>query len=152
MIAPLPIQRAGDLPTDTGGLTLTTEHRAAPSADPFALQLIHNGPALALAVLGAVPAPSVASATTPVGRVREALAGAEGPLPVQQLRKLCSMRTATLCESLAELTRQGLVVREAGGYQLRLPLDPGSRAAPLPVSLPRDPQGNGNGKPSNLVQ
>ena len=123
-------------------LTLTTEHRAAPSAEPFALQVIHNGLALALAVLGAVPAPSAAPATTPVDRVREAMAGAEGPLPVQQLRKLCSMRTATLCASLAQLTRQGLVVREAGGYQLRLPLDPAPRAAPLPVSPPRDPQGN----------
>jgi hypothetical protein len=133
-------------------LTLTTEHRAAPSADPFALQLIHNGPALALAVRGAVPAPAVAPATAPVERVRQALAGAEAPLPVQQLRKLCSMRTATLCESLAQLTRQGLVVREAGGYQLRLPLDPGPRAAPLPVSPPRDPQGNGNGKYPTFVQ
>jgi len=133
-------------------LTLTTEHRAAPSAEPLALQLIHNGPALALAVLGAVPAPSAAPATTPVDRVREAMAGAEGPLPVQQLRKLCSMRTATLCASLAQLTRQGLVVREAGGYQLRLPLDPAPRAAPLPVSPPRDPQGNGNGKHSGFVQ
>lgn len=112
-------------------LTLSTEHRAAPSADPFALQLVHNGPALALAVLGPVPASSAAPATLPVERVRQALAGAEAPLPVQQLRKLCSMRTATLCESLAQLTRQGLVVRKPGGYQLRLPLDPRPPAAPL---------------------
>jgi len=67
-------------------------------------------------------------------------------VPVQQLRRLCSMRTATLCESLAQLTRQGLVVRQTGGYQLKLRLDPAPPTSPLPVSHPMDPQGNGNGK------
>lgn len=127
-------------------LTLTTEHRAAPSADPFAVQLTESGPALALSVLGATSAPSATTAHTPADRVRDALAGLDRPVPVQQLRKLCAMRTATLCDSLAELTRQGLVVREAGGYQLRLRLDAGPSATALPVTHPRDPQGNGNGK------
>ncbi len=103
-------------------LTLTTEHRA-PSADPrlsswSTTALPWRWPSWAQFL------PLGAPATVPVERVRQALAGAEGPLPVQQLRKLCSMRTATLCESLAQLTRQGLVVREPGGYQPRLPLDP----------------------------
>lgn len=127
-------------------LTLTTEHRAAPSADPFAVQLTQEGPALALSVLWATADPSVTTTSTPADRVRDALAGLDRPVPVQQLRKLCAMRTATLCDSLAELTRQGLVVREAGGYQLRLRLDPGSSAPAFPVTHPRDPQGNGNGK------
>jgi hypothetical protein len=127
-------------------LTLTTEHRAAASAEPLAIQLVQNGSALALAVVGGTSAPSAPAPTTPAERVRVALADAEGPVPVQQLRKLCAMRTTTVCESLAELTRQGLVVREPGGYQLRLRLDPGPRRAPLPVSPPRDPPGNGNGK------
>ena len=128
-------------------LTLTTEHRAAPSADPFALQLTQHGPALALSVLGAPSDPPAASAPTPVERVRDALAGLDRPVPVAQLRQLCAMRTATLCDSLAQLTRQGLVLREAGGYQLRLPLVSGASAPPFPVSHPKDPQGNGNGKP-----
>jgi hypothetical protein len=128
-------------------LTLTTEHRAAPSADPFAVQLTQDGRALALSVLGAVSSePPAGTPATPAGRVREALAALDRPVPVQQLRKLCSMRTSTLCESLAELTRQGLVVREAGGYQLRLRLDAGPSAPALPVTHPRDPQGKGNGK------
>jgi hypothetical protein len=127
-------------------LTLTTEHRAAPSADPFAIQLTQSGPALALSVLGATSDPSITQPTTPADRVRDALAGLDRPVPVQQLRKLCSMRTSTLCESLAELARQGLVVHEAGGYQLRLRLDASSSAPTFPVSHPRDPQGNGNGK------
>jgi hypothetical protein len=127
-------------------LTLTTEHRAAPSADPFAVQLTQNGRALALSVLGAGAEPPAGTPATPASRVREALAALDRPVPVQQLRKLCSMRTSTLCESLAELTRQGLVVREAGGYQLRLRLDAVPSATAFPVTHPRDPQGNGNGK------
>jgi hypothetical protein len=127
-------------------LTLTTEHRAAPSADPFAIQLTQKGPALALSVLGATSDPSIPPPTTPADRVRDALAGLDRPVPVQQLRKLCAMRTATLCDSLAELTRQGLVVHEAGGYQLRLRLDATPSACAFPVTHPRDPQGNGNGK------
>lgn len=127
-------------------LTLTTEHRAAPSADPFAVQLAENGPALALCVLGATSAPPVTPASTPADRIRDALAGLDRPVPVQQLRKLCSMRTSTLCDSLAELTRQGLVVREAGGYQLRLRLDARPSATAFPVTHPRDPQEKGNGK------
>ena len=127
-------------------LTLTTEHRAAPSADPLAVQLTQDGPALALSVLGATPNPPPSTPPTPADRVRDALAGLDRPVPVQQLRRLCSMRTSTLCESLAELTRQGLVVHEAGGYQLRLRLDTGTSAAAFPVTHPRDPQANGNGK------
>jgi hypothetical protein len=128
-------------------LTLTTEHRAAPAAEPFALQLTQHGPALALALLGGTSAPAAATPTTPADRVREALAAVEGPVPVQQLRRLCAMRTATLCAALAELTRQGVVVRATGGYQLQRPLALGPPVTPLPVSHPRDPQGNGNGKP-----
>ena len=131
-------------------LTLSTEHRAAPSRDPFPLQLIQNGSALALSVLGESEAASASHGpSSPADRVREVLAGLDHPVPVQQLRKLCAMRTATLCESLAELTRVGLIVREAGGYQLKLQLrlepDPrGIRSARYPS---QDPQGNGNGKP-----
>jgi hypothetical protein len=130
-------------------LTLSTEHRAAPSRNPFAIQLTQAGSALALGVLGVTSQTplSPSSPATPADRIRDALAGVDRPVPVQELRKLCSMRTATLCESLAELTRQGLVVREAGGYQLKLRLDGTQPRVPAStLSHPRDPQGNGNGK------
>ena len=51
--------------------------------------------------------------------------------------KLCGIRTANVCSALAELSAKGEVVRDARGYQLKLP---------LPVSRPMDPNGNGNGK------
>ncbi len=107
-------------------LTLSTEHRAAPSRDPFAVELTQAGDALALSVLGGLAEPSVASSTpTPSDRVREALARLDRPVRVQELRKLCSMRTATLCDSLDELTRCG-------------PGRPGDRRLPTPTSPRRN--------------
>jgi len=117
-------------------LTLVTEHRAAPSCDHIPLQLTASGSTATLTVVerSSVPSDPV---PTPLERVRQALAQLQEPIPVHQLQKLCAIRTSTVCSALAELSTKGEVVRDARGYQLRLP---------LPVSHPRDPQGNGNGK------
>ena len=118
-------------------LTLSTEHRAAPSQDHIPLQLTQNDSALALSVLSE-PISTPKADPTPVDRVRAALAQLQEPIfSVQQLRKLCSIRTETLCAALEELTQQGALSRNAKGYQLNLP---------FPVSRPIHPQGNGNGK------
>jgi hypothetical protein len=117
-------------------LTLSTEHRAAPSRDHIPLQLTESGSVVALSVVDrATVQPD--TPPTPTQRVRQALAQLQEPAPVQQLQKLCGIRTATLCSALAELSNNGEVVREARGYQLK---------PPFPVSRPIDPQGNGNGK------
>ena len=79
---------------------------------------------------------------TPVERVRQVLAQLQEPIAVQQLQKLCGIRTAAVCSALTELSNQGEVVRDARGYQLN----------PFPVSRPIDPQGNGNGKRTDFVQ
>ena len=118
-------------------LTLSTEHRAAPSQDHIPLQLTQNDSALALSVLSE-PISTPKADPTPVDRVRAALAQLQEPIfSVQQLRKLCSIRTETLCAALEELTQQGELSRNAKGYQLNLP---------FPVSRPIHPPGNGNGK------
>ncbi len=118
-------------------LTLSTEHRAAPSQDHIPLQLSQSGSALALKVVeGSSVEPE--AAPSPTERVRQALAQVREPIPVQQLQKLCGIRTAKICSALAELCTKGEVVRDARGYQLKVP---------LPVSRPIDPKGNGNGKP-----
>jgi hypothetical protein len=124
-------------------LTLSTEHRAAASQDHIPLQLTQTGSALALAVMDqALPQPK--TEPTPVERVRAALAQLQEPVfSVQQLRKLCAIRTETLCAALEELTQQGELSRNAKGYQLNLS---------FPVSRPIDPQGNGNGKRADFVQ
>ncbi|MBE0543720.1 MAG: AAA family ATPase [Verrucomicrobia bacterium] len=123
-------------------LTLSTEHRAAPSRDHIPLQLTESGSVVALRVVELSPAePQVAP--TPAERVRQALAQLQKPIAVQQLQKLCGMRTATLCSVLAQLATTGEVIHDARGYQLKLP---------LPVSRPIDPQGKGNGKRCDFVQ
>jgi hypothetical protein len=114
-------------------LTLSTEHRAAPSRDHIPLQLSDAGSNVALAV---VQPPAVASDAppTPLQRVHQALAQLHEPAPVHQLQKLCGLRTATVCSVLTELSTQGVIIRHSRGYQLKLP---------LPVSRPIDPLGNG---------
>jgi hypothetical protein len=119
-------------------LTLSTEHRAAPSQEHIPLQLVQSGPALALAVVEP-PGSQPSAQPTSVQRVRQTLAGLPEPVPVHQLRKLCGMRTAAVCTALDQLAQLGEVHRDAKGYQLKLP---------FPVSRSIDPQGNGNGKPS----
>jgi hypothetical protein len=124
-------------------LTLSTEHRAAPSQDHIPLQLTQSGSALALRVLeGPVSEPN--TEPTPVERVRAALAQLQEPVfSVQQLRKVCAIRTETLCAALEELTQQGELSRNSKGYQLNLS---------FPVSRPIHPQGNGNGKRTDFLQ
>jgi hypothetical protein len=119
-------------------LTLSTEHRAAPSQDHIPLQLTQSGSAAALRVLQGAPVSEAKTEPTPVERVRQALAQLQEPVfSVQQLRKLCAIRTETLCAALEELTQQGELSRNSKGYQLNLA---------FPVSRPIDPHGNGNGK------
>ena len=123
-------------------LTLSTEHRAAASQDLIPLQLTQSDSVVALKVLDRSCVPPEAP-PSPTERVRQALAQLQQPVPVQQLQKLCGIRTAKICSALAELSHSGQVVRDARGYQLKLP---------LPVSRPIDPIGNGNGKSSDFVQ
>jgi hypothetical protein len=120
-------------------LTLSTEHRAAPSLDHIPVQLTQSGPALALSVLERSVAES-SPESTPVDRVRHTIEQLDEPVPIQRLRKLCGMRTSAVCSALTDLQAKGVVVRNPKGYQLNQPQ--------FPVSLPIDPQGNGNGKHS----
>jgi len=110
-------------------LTLSTEHRAAPSRNHIPLQLTESRSTVSLTVAqGTEPHPDIAP--TPVQRVRQALAKLDGPVAARHLQKLCGIRTAALCAALAELSTKGEVVRNAKGYQLKLP---------FPVFLPIGP-------------
>jgi len=101
-------------------LVLAVEHRAAPSRTGIRLAL-HAAPgSLALTVLdeaapSGVQQPAPAS---PVEKIEQALAGAAEPISLAALRRSCHMRTATLCETLAQLTKTGHVLKTAAGYQL----------------------------------
>lgn len=110
-------------------LTLSTEHRAAPSQDHIPLQLTESASTVSLTVVQPTE-PQPDSAPTPVQRVRQALAQLNAPVAARQLQKLCGIRTAVMCAALTELSTKGEVVRNAKGYQLKLP---------FPVSLPIGP-------------
>jgi RecA-family ATPase len=99
-------------------LTLTTEHRAAASQDDIPLQLTQAGDALSLTVTAAGSANAAPAEASPLERVRHALAELNGPASAERIRELCGMRTASVCEHLAALVRQGLVVRDARGFAL----------------------------------
>lgn len=106
------LRREGDT------LTLTVEHRAAPSQKPIRIELVEAAEALALHVADrsepATPAPSSLDE-----RIASALADAASPLPFGELRSKCRVRTATLYERLAALTATGRIVKAGdGGYRL----------------------------------
>lgn len=120
-------------------LLLSVEHRAAPSRDNIPIELCASGSALALAVR-TLQKPDALSAATehldPRLRIIQAMAELKGPVSLQQLRKLCRMRTATLCETLSILKDQGHISHGPNGY---------SRTAVSLPDSPIAPSGNGNG-------
>ena len=127
-------------------LTLSTEHRAAASQDHIPLELTQAGSALALSVAAddsSVPEPGNESGVRQtLQHVQQILAGLEQPVTVQQLRKLCGLRTATVCSCLAQLVETDVVIRDSRGYQL----NPVLQSSAVSLSPPIDPHGNGNRK------
>ena len=118
-------------------LTLSTEHRAAASQDHIPLQLTQAGSALALCVASDCSIAEPGAEPSALQRVQQILAGSDQPVTVQQLRKLCAMRTTTVCSCLAQLADNGVVTRDSRGYQLNLALQ--SPAVSLSPSIgPRE--------------
>lgn len=115
------LRRRGNL------LTLCTEHRAAPSRDHIALELLQQEDALSLALSsideqnpgqGEGNPPPSRRHPTAAQRICNVLAGLDHPVSLQQLRKLCTMRTASFCSALNELCEQGSVHKQSQGYLL----------------------------------
>ncbi len=98
-------------------LTLTVEHRAAPSTPAIELELVSRNEALALEVLTSAPCESPAS-TSIDERITAALLGASQPLSISELRPLCRVRNATLYERLTAMTAAGRLHRGADGYRI----------------------------------
>lgn len=129
-------------------LTLSTEHRAAASRDHIPLELLQQDDALSLELGPADDhehdepgATSSHPQPTPAQRISQALASLDHPVTRTELRKLCTMRTASLCSALTDLCERGIVLKNSQGYLLAENL---SRAvSPL---LPIEFAGNGNGK------
>jgi len=105
------LRRRGD------ALVLAVEHRAAPGCTGIPLRLAAEGGALSLQIVQSAPAPAEPQAASPAQAVERALAAATQPLPLDELRRACRIRTATLCATLADLVRDGRVVKTHAGYR-----------------------------------
>lgn|GEM_PF-234510 len=131
-------------------LVLSVEHRAAASGDDVALELIEDGSALALGPCEPSPPADPQPSSAPERVLQVLQAAAPSPQSTQQLRKLCRLRTATLCETLAALRQDGRVTHSPDGYRLAPTQNIQIAGAPHPaVPFPVNPignTGNGNGK------
>ena len=101
---------------DGDDISLTVEHRAAPSPRPLSIELASRGPALALEVVERAK-PVDAAAPSLDDRITAALAEAPAPLPFADLRARCRVRTATLYERLAALSASGRVIKQGDCYR-----------------------------------
>jgi len=101
---------------DSEELTLTVEHRAAPSPKPLSIELTGRGPALALEVVERSK-PALDTAPSLDDRIAAVLAEAQAPLPFADLRARCRVRTATLYQHLATLTATGRVIKQGDDYR-----------------------------------
>jgi hypothetical protein len=99
-------------------LTLTIEHRAAPSAADIPIALNSHDDELALGVLEEPSLPETPEPPSAAEKLVRALHQAEAPLPFRELRKACRIRTARLCDALNELKQQGRIIKTEHGYQL----------------------------------
>lgn len=101
---------------------LAIEHRTAASSTGTVLDVRISDGRVSLAVADRTGADEPAAATpqvrTPVERIEQALAAADAPCSLKQLRTTCRMRTESLCEALATLKAQGRVVLDKTGYRL----------------------------------
>lgn len=98
-------------------LSLSIEHRAAPSPPSVMLELKAHGQALALQLVQPLrDAPRKPSSVDE--RISAALHDAARPLTIKELRPLCRVRNATLYGQLAALIRSGQVLRTPEGYRL----------------------------------
>jgi len=106
-------------------LTLTVEHRAAPSMAAIDLDLVPRQNALALEILASAPCETPASSKSIDERITAALIHAAQPLSITELRPLCRVRNATLYERLAAMTAAGRLERRLNGYQIAEQHPPG---------------------------
>jgi AAA domain len=102
---------------DCDELSLTVEHRAAPSPRPLIVELAKQGLALALEVVEREK-PVAAAAPSLDERITTVLAEAQEALPFADLRAKCRVRAATLHERIGLLATAGRIVKTADGYRL----------------------------------
>jgi hypothetical protein len=99
-------------------ICLSIEHRAAASHGGIPLRLVSNGPHAALEIDDRPPPTEPEPEETPEQRTLKVLSAAQNALGFKELRRTCHIRTSTLCEVLASLTRDGRVLKSKAGYTI----------------------------------
>ena len=102
----------------SSGLTLTVEHRNAPSTGGLALDFVTRGSAAALEIVERPPEAGRPESVPPEDRILDALARAGSPITTRQIRTACQMRGETVSAVLGQLALRGSVERTDGGYRL----------------------------------
>jgi len=102
---------------------MNVEHRANPSIPVVPLR-IHEKPSSFALVAFEEPQQDPNNKCPPSARDRvlEALSAVENPLRTTELRKLCRMRTSTLCSLLSDLSEESVVTKTAFGWKLMRPV------------------------------
>jgi hypothetical protein len=98
-------------------ITLTVEHRAAPSMPALTLELAKHAHAAALEIVERSITPNPLP-TCVDERIITALTGIDHPLPFAELRALCRARSATVYDRLDALIAVGRLIKSTDGYQL----------------------------------
>jgi hypothetical protein len=101
---------------DGDELSLTVEHRAAPSPKPWTIELAQRGNALALEILERQQ-PAAAQISLD-DRVIAALADAAQPVTFADLRARCRVRAATLLQRVSALISENRIEKTDVGYRL----------------------------------
>ena len=100
-------------------LALSVEHRAAAAITAISLQLTVDGDAVALTAIEPAKATTSAAITMPTtlaDKIEAQLAAVAAPLSAAALRKLCSVRNATLNSALTDLVATGRIRKDSTGY------------------------------------
>lgn len=98
-------------------VSLTVEHRAAPSIRPLTLELAANPGGVALRTVDR-PTPQIEPPSSVDDRIIAILAASRDPVPFPVLRAQCRARATTVYERLAALTAIGRTSKSPQGYRL----------------------------------
>jgi hypothetical protein len=98
-------------------VTLTVEHRAAPSIRPLTLELATNRLGVALRIVDRAPT-SIEPPSSVDDRIVAALTESQRPLSFPELRGQCRARSATVYGRIATLIAIGRVSKSSQGYRL----------------------------------
>jgi hypothetical protein len=105
------------------GLTLTIEHRAAPSPPPIDIELVEQGESLALRLRSPASLPPAAQPAPSVDeRILNALRSADRIVSAAELLLSTSIRKSTFYDRIEHLISTGTIQRTVKGY--RLPTTP----------------------------